>query len=261
MDNTNWLRQTPDKPLFPDLLWSRPEQKAAAGKLLIIGGNLHGFTAPAGAFAAAEKAGIGTARIVLPDKLQKTVSKLFPEAEYAPSTPVGSFSRQALADLLERADWADGVLLAGDFGKNSETAILLESFLEKFKGQVTLSGDSLDYFLTASFNTLERENTAIIADFRRLQSLAKHQQPQSALRHSMGLYELVKALGEWSKDTEAALATYHEDNVTIAYRGKVSTTPVKSANLSDVAAYLSVWLLQNPKKPFEAMSSSVSSLS
>ncbi|HXY18323.1 MAG TPA: hypothetical protein VEH48_02805, partial [Candidatus Nitrosopolaris sp.] len=134
MEDTNWLRQTPDKPLFPDLLWSRPENKRQRGKLLIVGGNSHGFAAPASAFAAAGTAGIGAARVLLPDATQKTIGTGFTDAVFAPSTPSGSFSRQALAELLENAGWADGVLLAGDFGRNSETAILLESFLDKYKG-------------------------------------------------------------------------------------------------------------------------------
>src|SRR5260221_160024 len=123
MENTNWLRQTKE-PLFPDLLWSRPENKRHAGKLLIVGGNANGFATPARAYSAAAKAGIGTAKVLLPAALQKTLGKSFAEAEFALSTPSGSFSRQALDSLLDSANWADGVLLAGDFGRNSETAIL-----------------------------------------------------------------------------------------------------------------------------------------
>ena len=256
MENTNWLRQ--DKgPLFPDLHWSRPENKTQAGKLLIIGGNLHGFTAPANAYSAAEKAGAGAVRVILPDKLQKTVSKLFPEADFAPSTPVGGFSKQALAQLTEEASWADGILLAGDFGKNSETAILLEAFLEKFSGQVTLCGDSIDYFFNSPDKLLSRKNTVILADFSRLQALAKHSHRSTALMHDMSLYELVKALAQWSEEIEAALITYHQDSIVVATDGKVSTTPVKSVNFPKLSAYTSVWLLQNPSKPFEALTCAV----
>src|SRR5574337_963690 len=102
----NWLKQNTDSPLFPDLIWSRPENKRHAGKLLIIGGNAHGFAAPAAAFAAAGRAGRGSMRVILPQVLQKTLRKSFSEAEYAPSTPSGSFARAALAMLLEHAEWA-----------------------------------------------------------------------------------------------------------------------------------------------------------
>ncbi|MEK7561819.1 MAG: hypothetical protein AAB541_03065, partial [Patescibacteria group bacterium] len=129
MADTYWLKQAKDKPLFEDLLWSRPENKRLAGKLLIVGGNLYGFSAPGTAYGAALKAGIGTTRVLLPDKLQKTVGKLMPEAEFAPSTLSGSFARPGLAKLLEEGEWADGVLLAGAFGRNSATAILLDCFM------------------------------------------------------------------------------------------------------------------------------------
>jgi len=58
MENTYWHKQTAEKPLFPDMLWSKPENKSHAGKLLIIGGNLHGFAAAAEAYNQATKAGI-----------------------------------------------------------------------------------------------------------------------------------------------------------------------------------------------------------
>src|SRR5580704_1951753 len=137
-----WHRQTADKPLFPELLWSRPEHKAQAGKLLIIGGNLHGFAAPAEAFAIAEKTGIGTTRVLLPDALHKTIGKVFMAGEFAPSTPSGSFAKKSLAEFLEMANWADAVLIAGELGRNSETAIVLEQFVEKYSGQLTIAKDA-----------------------------------------------------------------------------------------------------------------------
>src|SRR5690349_9866882 len=132
-----WHKQTSEKPLFPDLLWSRPENKRHAGKLTIIGGNLHGFAAPAIAFNTAQKAGIGNVNVVLPNAIQKLVGTFLPEATFAPSTPSGSFGSQSLAELLDTAAWADGVLLAGDVGKNSETTVVLEAFLQKYTGLAT----------------------------------------------------------------------------------------------------------------------------
>ena len=68
-----WLRQEQSKPLFPELEWSRPENRLAAGKLLVAGGNAHGFAAPAEAYTAAVKAGAGTVRVLLPDAIRKIV--------------------------------------------------------------------------------------------------------------------------------------------------------------------------------------------
>ena len=43
MDNIFWHQQINDQPLYPDILWSQPEHKSMAGKLAIVGGNLHKF--------------------------------------------------------------------------------------------------------------------------------------------------------------------------------------------------------------------------
>ena len=255
MENTNWLRQTPDKPLFPDLLWSRPENKRHAGKLLIVGGISHGFAAPATAFAAADKAGIGTCRVLLPDSTQKIIGTSFAEAIFASSTPNGSFSRQALGELLESAEWADGVLLAGDFGRNSETAILLESFLDKYSGQVTVAGDGIDYFLEAKSRLLSRADTVSVINLGKLQKLVKNNRRGTAILHNMSLHELVTVLADWTNGPPAFI-TKHADNLIAAAGGKVSTTPeAADSNWQiDLGSYTSVWLLQQPGKTFEALS-------
>ncbi len=256
MENTSWLRQTPDKPLFPDLLWSRPENKRLAGKLLIVGGSSHGFATPAAAFAAAGKAGIGSARVLLPDATQKIIGTSFAEAVFAPSTPNGSFSRQALGELLDNAAWADAVLLAGDFGRNSETAILLESFMDKYAGHVTVAGDALDYFLAAKSRLLTRADTLAVINLGKLQKLAKANRPGTAVLHNMNLHELVTVLADWTNGPPAFI-TKHADNIIAAAGGKVSTTPEKAESnwQTDLAAYASVWLLQQPGKTFEALTS------
>ena len=258
MADTYWLKQSA-KPLFPDLHWSRPENKPQAGKLLVIGGNAHGFAAPATAYGAALKAGIGSSRVLLPDKLQKTLGKLMPEAEFAPSTLSGSFSKKALAQLLDSAQWADGVLLAGDFGRNSETAILLDSFLDKHEGQVTLAQDGLDYFLDPNSPLIERVDTLGVINLGKLQKLAKHNRPATPVLHSMMLAELVEILHDWTTGKPGSLITRHADNFIAASGGQVSTTPaLQESNWQiELAAYASVWWLQQPQKAFEALTTAI----
>ncbi|MEK7095707.1 MAG: hypothetical protein AAB896_00220 [Patescibacteria group bacterium] len=259
MVDTYWLKQAKDRPLFEDLLWSRPENRRYAGKLLIVGGNLHGFSAPGAAYGAAMKAGIGAARVLLPDKLQKTVGRLIPEADFCPSTLSGSFARPGLAKLLEEGEWADGVLLAGDFGRNSETAILLDSFMNKFEGQVTVAQDSLDYFLGPKSPLIERLDTLSVIDLGKLQKLAKNNRPTTPILHNVMLSELVETLHDWTTGNPGQIITKHADNFIVASGGQVSTTPApKQSNWQvELAAYASVWWLQNPEKPFEAITTSV----
>jgi NAD(P)H-hydrate repair Nnr-like enzyme with NAD(P)H-hydrate dehydratase domain len=257
MDRTFWQRQTSEQPLFSDLLWSRPETKRTAGKLLIVGGSVHGFSAPAETFGEASKAGIGTTRVLLPDSLQKTVSKMFPAGEYAPSTPSGSFARQALAELLDRSHWADGVLLAGDFGRNSETAIMLEEFLSKLDGPLTLVQDSIDYFQAQTELIASREQTTIVPTFSQLQKLANGLHFPKAFTSTMDFLHLVDALHELTLQYPLAIVLNHLDTTFVSVGGQVSTTKPASRPEMSLAAHAAVWGLQNPSKPFEALTSSL----
>ena len=47
MNNFDYWQKQTDAPLFPDIEWARPEQKAKAGKLAIVGGHAHSFAATA----------------------------------------------------------------------------------------------------------------------------------------------------------------------------------------------------------------------
>lgn len=260
MDRSYWHKQTSSEPLFPNLQWSRPENRQFAGKLLIVGGNVHGFAAAAEAYGLAEKAGIGTARVLLPNVLQKTVGRVFAAGEYAPSTPSGSFGQRAISELLPMSAWADGVLLAGDLGRNSETAILLENFVTKHSGQVTLTRDAADYFTSSPSHILARPNTLLVISFAQLQKLAMQAKYPAAFTFDMDLLRLIDLLHEFSLHYEVAIIVRHLDSVIVAMRGEISTTKLPSDKLTwrlATATRASVWWLQQPMKGFEALSTAV----
>lgn len=260
MDPTYWHRQTAAKPLFPDMEWSRPETKAAAGKLLIVGGNAHGFVAPASAFQVAEKAGVGTARMLLPDSMQPFVGKTFTAGELAPSTPSGSFSQKALLELLTMSQWADGVLLAGDLGRNSETAILIEKFLDKYSGQVTITQDAVDYVMNAPQTVLHRPETTLVLSFAQLQKLAMNAHFTTAFTFDMDFIRLVESLHEFTKKYIVNIVVKRLQNIFVAVDGQVSSTKLETdikVWRVDTATKLAVWWLQNPRATFDALSTSL----
>jgi NAD(P)H-hydrate repair Nnr-like enzyme with NAD(P)H-hydrate dehydratase domain len=255
-----WLKQTADAPLFPDLLWSRPENKRLAGKLGIIGGNVHGFAAPAQAQAAAEAAGAGLTRVVLPQHVKSLLPRGVLTADFAPGTPSGSFARSALAELLVLGQWADGLLLAGDLGRNSETAIVLEQLAEKYHGQLTLTQDALDYFTATPAALLNRPDTLAVASFAQAQKLFSAARWPRALTFSMDLTRLVEALHEFAGKHALALIVKHHDTLAVAVVGQVSTIKVGNdleAWRVPTAAAAATWWLQNPGQPFAALSSAV----
>jgi NAD(P)H-hydrate repair Nnr-like enzyme with NAD(P)H-hydrate dehydratase domain len=260
MEPTYWQKQANDQPLFPDLLWSQPENRLHAGKLLIIGGNLHGFAAPAEAYAESQKAGIGSVRVLLPDSLQKIVGKIFEGGEFAASTPSGSFSQKALGEFLGAGEWANGVLLAGDLGKNSETAVLLEKFGEKYAGQLTVTKDAADYVVAAPQKSLGRPETTLVLNFAQVQKLTAAAKFPHAFTSNMDFLQLVGMLHNFSETYPATIIVKHLDTIFAASRGRVSSTKIPEKFeiwRVKTAAHAAVWQLQNPGKPFEAASTAL----
>ncbi|MDB5185833.1 MAG: hypothetical protein JWL85_356 [Candidatus Saccharibacteria bacterium] len=260
MEQSYWQRQTPGAPIFSELLWARPENKMHAGKLLIAGGSAHGFSGPATAYKSAEKAGIGTARVLIPDALKKIIGAFLENAEFAPCTPSGSFSQKSLADFLDLSGWADGTLLAGDFGRNSETAILLEKYVTKYTGELTITRDTVDYFISTPKLLFERPNTTIVLTIAQLQKMAIGMRASEAITFDLDLIRLVERLHTITEQYPASIVVKHLENILVAHEGQVSTTKL-AEDLPvwrvDTAAKTAVWRLQNPSKPFEAITTSL----
>lgn len=242
-------------------MWARPENKHGAGRLLIVGGNLHGFSAVGTAYQAAEKAGAGVVRLVLPDSLRKTVGPLGPY-EFAPSTAgSGSFARDALNELLIGANWADAVLLAGDLGRNSETSILLENFVAKYSGQLTIAKDAVDYFYGTPELVTERPNTTLVLSLAQLQKLGTALRFETPFLLSMGMLLLVQALHTFTLKYPVNIVVREQDSMVVAVNGQVSSTKLKNPTEEvwrvETASKTSVFWLQHPAKPFEAMTSAI----
>lgn len=257
MDHTYWLKQE-NEPLFPEILWSRPETKHGAGKLAIIGGNSHGFGAPGLAYTTGDAAGAGVIRVMLPDAVRKVVGALLPDADFAPSNPSGSFARNALAELLALAGWSDTALLAGDFGRNSETAILLESFVQKYTGLLTVTQDAIDYFKETPLELVDREQTLIVLSLAQLQKYFINTPTIMPITTTMTTLQLVEALHTYTSEHPAGIITQHNDLIFVAHSGQVCTMK-HNEKIWRVAtsARASVFWLQNPNKPFEAIVSSL----
>lgn len=255
-----WHKQTRSAPLFPELEWSRPENRQFAGKLLVVGGNAHGFAAPAEAFAESIKAGIGTAHALLPQSIQKIVGIIIAGADFAPSTPSGSFSQKALAELLAHAAWADHVLLAGDLGRNSETAILLEKFFEKSQTPITVTKDAVDYVTSAPQHVIMRPQTVLVLSLSQLQRLAIAARFEKPITFKMDMLHLIDWLHVFTQRYAPHIIVRHLDTIFVAVDGEVSTTKVSAQHKIwrlKTATHAAVWWTQNPSKPFAALSVAV----
>ena len=255
-----WQKQVPGKPLFPDIEWNKPEQRSHTGKLGIIGGNKLGFVAVGDAYGVATNGGVGQVRVLLPDILKKSVPKILTDVIYGASNPSGGLSREAAIEMNSFGAWADGILLVGDAGRNSETAILYEDFVRGYGGQLTITRDAIDLLLNAPETMVERDNTLLVVSFAQLQKIFTKVYYPKILTFSMQLLQLVETLHKFTITYPVTVMTFHQDQLVIASGGQVTTTPWDAPMAiwkGGVATHAAAYYLWNPKKPLQAATASL----
>lgn len=255
-----WQKQTSEKSLFPDIEWSKPEQKSSAGRLGIIGGNKLGFAAVAESYSTALQTGAGEVRILLPDILKKMIPASLTDVIYGPSNPSGSLARDALTEMKAIGQWATGILMIGDAGRNSETSIVYEDFIREYNGPLTITRDAIDLVKNSSMALVERPNTLIIASFAQLQKLFQAVYYPKVLTFSMQLTNLVEALHKFTITYPVSLAVFHQDTILVAFGGIVTST--SSDNPMKIwrgltATKAAVYWLWSPAKPLESVTASL----
>lgn len=262
-----WLRKQGNQPLFKEMLWDKPENKRHAGKLLIIGGNEYSFATIAEAHSAAEKAGVGVCQILMPESLQKIVGSSLEFNSFAPSNASGSFAQTSIAEWLSHATWSDGVLVAGDLGKNSETAIVLEKFATKYSDILVIAQDGVDAVISNPQTFLGRPQTTLVISFAQLQKLATQIQFTEAFLSDSPIQVLAHKLRSLTTNIQANIIFHHHSHIYIAVDNSVSITEYNKSSDGDdrwvtrIAAWVSTWLIQNPHKEFAALNCAAYELS
>lgn len=254
-----WFKQT-TKSLYPDIEWNKPEQRSMAGRLGIIGGNKLGFAGVGEAYSIAMTAGVGEARVLLPDVLRKTVPPAITDAIFAPSNPSGGLSRDALTEMKALGVWAQGILLIGDAGRNSETAVLYDDFVREYQGQLTITRDAVDLLKNTPDLFIERPDTLVIVSFAQLQAIFKNSYYPKMMVFSMQLQQCVEALHKFTITYPVAIASFHQGHIIVAHGGNVTTTPWENPMAiwrGSVAAQAAAYWLWNPRQPLEAVTASL----
>lgn len=255
-----WRKQTPEKPLFPDIEWSKPEQRSHAGRLGIIGGNKLGFAGVAEAYSAALSSGVGEVRVLLPDVLRKTVPPTITEAIFAATNPSGSLARDALTEMRTMGEWSTGILMVGDAGRNSETAIVYEDFLQQYDGPLTLTRDAVDLIKNSSSTIVERPETLLVVSFAQLQKLFQSVYYPKILTFSMQLTSLVEAVHKFTVTYPVTIMVLHKEYLIIAHNGDVTTTEWQNPMAiwrGSVATKAAAYWLWNQRTPLEAATTSL----
>ena len=260
MGTTYWKRQTNNKPLFPDIEWSKPEQRSQAGRLGILGGNKLGFAGVAEAYSTALQAGVGEVRVLLPDVLKKTIPASITDAIFGATNPSGSLAKDARGELEALAQWSTGVLMIGDAGRNSETAIAYENFLKDYTGPLTITRDAVDLIKNSSQAIVDRPDTLLVVSFAQLQKLFQAVYYPKILTFSMQLAQLVDALHKFTITYPITIQVLHKEHIIVASGGEVVTSdwenPMAIWRGHTAARAASYWLW-HPAKPLEAVSASL----
>lgn len=254
-----WQKQEPGKPLFPDIEWSKPEQRSRSGKLGIIGGNQLGFAGLSDSYSFALKSGIGEIKMLLPDNLKSKLNQLSSDIIYGKSNPSGGLGQNSISEFRSLGDWADSLLFIGDCGKNSETAILYEKFVTEYEKPITITRDAIDLLVNSFSTIVNKSNVLLVASFPQIQKLFQAVYYPKVLTFSMQLTNLIEALHKFTITYPIKIAVYQHENMILAIDGKVITTA--SSNPMDIwrgktASKASVYWTWNQAKPLEAIATS-----
>ena len=255
-----WKQQQPTKPLFPDIEWSKPEQKSNRGRLGIIGGNKLGFAGIAESYSTALSTGAGEVRVLLPDCLRKSIPPSMTDVVFAACNPSGSLSRDAMPDLTALGTWASCLLLAGDAGRNSETAIAYSDLIRDYSGPLVITRDAIDLVKNDSEALVNRENTVLIVSFAQLQKIFQAVYYPKMLTFSMQLLQLVEAVHKFTVTYPVTIAVLHRDTLIVAHGGEVVTTKWETPLAiwrGITAARAATYLMWTPSQPLQAIATSL----
>ena len=182
------------------------------------------------------------------------------DVEFAASNPSGGLAKGALVEMKVIGDWASEVLLVGDAGRNSETAIVYEDFIREYAGQLVITRDAVDLVKNSSQLLIERPDTLLVISFAQLQKLFQAVYYPKILTFSMQLTSLVEALHKFTITYPVSITVLHKDHLIIASGGEIVTMtwddPMAIWRGATAAKAASYWLW-NPSHLLQAIASSI----
>lgn len=226
--NDYWHKQQPSKPLYDEVLWSKPERRDQAGRLTIVGGNSRGFWAVAAAYQVARRTGVGEIRVIMPDalktKLPAQVRLQMDDLLLVPSNPSGGMALGAEKYLDVAAAWSGQILFIGDSGANSETAQLLQKFLadaDYADTTVTVARDAVDLVVYDAESVLNRSKCCLVVSLAQFQKLARAVYYPRVITFSQGVRQVAETLHKFTITYPATIMLFHNGNLLVAQGGRV----------------------------------------
>jgi hypothetical protein len=246
-----------DRPLFPKILWNRPINRAAAGRLLVAGGQKNSFSDLQAVYAAAAASGIGSLTLLAPDRLRPMLGTI-PEIDFAPSTNSGSLAKASLAQLMELSAFADTTLIGPDLSNNSETAILMESFIDKYQRSLVITQDMLEVVGLSPDKIRSRPNTLLILTMQQLFKLANSLRLPIQISPEAGIIAKIEILKDFWEILRIDLALVGPELIIKTdQQASVTKLPSHPGQLLPISSgVLSVSYAQNPHNHYEGLTTS-----
>jgi NAD(P)H-hydrate repair Nnr-like enzyme with NAD(P)H-hydrate dehydratase domain len=243
-----FLKQTTE-PLFPKILWERPINKKAAKQLLIIGGHASEFSKTQMAYQEAMAAGVGGAKVVLPDSVYKLTGSL-PDCLFVPSTQSGSIAKSALDEIFRYIDECDGLLMPGELSHNTETTSVVEQIVRGCTKPLVISGEVIEMLLYEPSLIFGKSQRLLLANSQTFIKLASKLGVAIKIKPSASLVNKIELLEALSQNNSADyVLNGHETIVHSNHKTSVTNTP--KPNYYGDGLFTTFWL-QHPNK-FEAL--------
>lgn len=243
-----------DKPLFPELLWSRPTLRSRGGRLLIVGGHKHEFSLVQDIYQVAEAAGVGEAQAALPDTLQRLVGGgTF--GHFLPATSAGSLGKAALGELLQISEDYDALIVGANLTNNSETGIMIESLVSETEQLAVITEETINTLKFHPEVITGNPKALVVTTMNGLFALANHHHMPLAIKPNSGLMGKLKIIQQLIDISRCNYVIFDQE-VIVASEGEMSVTQLQTS-LSEHAGVMiglaSTFWLQNRQRPFAAL--------
>ncbi len=240
------IQKQTTKPLYQDILWSRPVRRT--GRVLLVGGHKDGFANLQKLYTQFEAAQVADCRLALPDKLSKFVSSL-EGISLVSSTPSGSISRDALAELVYLANESDLVSLGPDLSNNSETTLTMQRLIAETRASVLIPPQSIDQLMAEASQWQTKQNLLLCINHKQLYKLASKLATNATIPLQPTADQIAEIAQTVSIDFSPNLIIGFDKWIIVAAHGQVSLT---KATAIDIGLMATFWL-QNTAKKYEAL--------
>jgi ADP-dependent NAD(P)H-hydrate dehydratase / NAD(P)H-hydrate epimerase len=248
-----YQKQT-QQPLFADILWNRPINRAAAGTLLIVGGHSRDFSLVQSFYQTAIASGIGRCRVILPDSLRSLLAGT-PDTVFVPGNASGALAREALGLIVQMAEEAQAVAIGVNLSSSSETTVLVEALLEKLTIPIILHDEGLNVIKHHPQVATSRADCLIIANMQQVFKLSGWLGLPIAIRTEGGVVNKVEIMAELAQAGRCNYLLSGRDMITAAENQISLTATVSAMDFFQSATYgaASVFWAQNRQRPFAGL--------